>query len=372
MLKITVVTVCYNEKDKIRKTIESVCGQTYPDIEYLIIDGASTDGTLDIIQEYSKNKNISFYSEKDKGIYNAMNRGIGRASGDYIFFLNAGDTFYNEHVLEDAYSYIKEDVDAIHYGKVCLVYSDGTEYIQDFSKGDGSLEEKLLKGRMPCHQSIFAPRKLLEDHYFRETYKIRADYEWLMYSVSRGIACRDMPIMVGYYDTTGVSSSLKNYKLVLDEEALIIDEYKRNPAFCESFPVLEKEAIRWKFLAQKHLFILQLMDQWMVLKQKKIFIGEYLKTRNYTHIAVYGIGFIGRKLLYELADDVVVDYIIDQKADVISTELPIYLPEDELDVVDAVIVTAITYFNEIREKLSKKVIYPILSIEDILCEMAGQ
>lgn len=371
-MKITVITVCYNAEDKIRDTVESVCYQTYPDIEYLIIDGASTDGTLDIIQKYSKDRNIRIYSEKDKGIYNAMNRGISRASGDFVFFLNAGDIFYNEQVLEEAYSYIKEDMDAIHYGKVCLVYSDGTKSMQNFAEGEGTLEEKLLKGIMPCHQCIFAPRKLLEDHYFRETYKIRADYEWLMYSVSRGVACKNMPIVVSYYDTTGISSSYKACKLVLDEEALIIGEYKRNHVFSESFSVMEKEVIRWKYLAEKHFLILQLMEQWRVLQQKKIFIGEYLKGKNYHHIAVYGVGFIGRSLLDELEGAVTVDYIIDQKAGILSVEWPIYLPDDELSEVDVIIVTAITYFDEIKKKLSPKVICPILSIEDILYEMASK
>lgn len=86
MLKVTVITVCYNEKEKLKETIESVCNQTYSNIEYLIIDGASEDGTGDLLKEYSGCGHIYTYSETDHGIYNAMNRGIARATGDYVIF----------------------------------------------------------------------------------------------------------------------------------------------------------------------------------------------------------------------------------------------------------------------------------------------
>ena len=121
MLTITVITICYNAINRVRETIESVCNQTYPDIEYLIIDGASTDGTKEILAEYLRFPNIKIYSEKDFGIYNAMNRGIARASGDYIFFLNAGDTLYNKYVLEEMYQYIKEDTKSIYLDRKSVV-----------------------------------------------------------------------------------------------------------------------------------------------------------------------------------------------------------------------------------------------------------
>ena len=91
--KITVITVCCNEKLRLKSTIESVRAQTYPDMEYLVVDGASSDGTINMMDEYSEDFRIRFFSEKDYGIYNAMNRGIARASGDYIVFINAGDRF---------------------------------------------------------------------------------------------------------------------------------------------------------------------------------------------------------------------------------------------------------------------------------------
>ena len=85
-MKFTVITVCRNAVNEIRETVESVLNQTYPHIEYVIIDGASGDGTLAVLEEYADRGNVRVYSEKDNGIYNAMNRGIARASGDYLFF----------------------------------------------------------------------------------------------------------------------------------------------------------------------------------------------------------------------------------------------------------------------------------------------
>lgn len=92
-IKITIITVCFNAEQTLRETIQSVLGQTFQDYEYLIIDGNSSDKTLDIVKEYKSDK-IKLYSEDDRGIYNAMNKGIAKAKGEYLYFLNAGDSFF--------------------------------------------------------------------------------------------------------------------------------------------------------------------------------------------------------------------------------------------------------------------------------------
>jgi len=101
-MKLSVITICYNEKDTIRQTIESVLNQKFTDFEYIIVDGNSDDGTYDIIREYS-NRLSKFISEPDNGIFDAMNKGLDHADGEYIFFLNAGDVLVNNKIFADIF-----------------------------------------------------------------------------------------------------------------------------------------------------------------------------------------------------------------------------------------------------------------------------
>ena len=126
-MKITVVTVCYNVVSTIEATIKSVLGQTHDDIEYIIIDGGSTDGTVDVIRRYAPQ--LAYWvSEPDKGIYDAMNKGLAKATGDYINFMNAGDTFSSPTTVADIVKNIKPDTDVI-YGDAISVDADGTRRI---------------------------------------------------------------------------------------------------------------------------------------------------------------------------------------------------------------------------------------------------
>ncbi len=369
MLKITIITVCYNEKQKIRDTIESVRHQSYPHIEYLIMDGASTDGTLDILQEYSGYENIQIYSEKDRGIYHAMNRGIARANGDYIYFMNAGDTFYDAQVISQVVSCIGEEKETIYYGKTCKIYADGLRQIEDLSKLNMSLEEVIADGNMPCHQSIFSPRKILTDHYFREQYKIRADYEWFLYSITRGCSYEAIPIVIGCYEVSGISSRVKNMRLLKMEEKKILKEYE-NIFIQKQIRSPEHNISDMKAEVFKYTLLFQLTNYWLVLKQRKLSVGKFLKQKGYGHIAIYGMSHLGMNLLEELKEgEVRIDYAIDKNADHLCVDMRIVSPEKELDEVDLIIITALDYYHEIKEKIESKIHCPIISLEDILFEM---
>lgn len=373
--KITVITVCCNEKFRLKSTIESVRAQTYPDMEYLIVDGASSDGTINMMDEYSEDFRIRFFSEKDYGIYNAMNRGIARASGDYIVFINAGDRFYNENTIADMVSYFKDN-NVIYYGKTCLVYPDGLKKIQDFSKQEGSLEEKLLNGFMPNHQAIFAPRGLLTDHYFRESYQVRADYEWLLYSVSKGYQCESVPVVVSCYDMSGMSSRMKNAAIFQQESKAIQNEYrtlvKREEIICRKKDIIENEQDGQK-IESKYRRMFQFMNYWMTIRQKGISLGKYFQKKGYKDIAIYGIGSIGLRLLEELKEyNIEIRYAVDRNAAELCLDMRIITSEETLEEVGAMIVTAISDFNEIKEQLRKKVSFPIVSLEDIVYEAGLQ
>ena len=168
---ITIITVAYNAVKDIENTILSVLNQTYPNIEYIIIDGGSTDGTLDIIKKYEDK--ISYWvSEPDKGIYDAMNKGTLKATGEWLNFMNAGDTFYNEQVLEKVFKDNNwSDTDVI-YGDVIYVYPDKEEIRKTTSL-------KRIKVGIPfCHQCVFVKTKLQQQYLFNTNYIICCYYDF--------------------------------------------------------------------------------------------------------------------------------------------------------------------------------------------------
>lgn len=183
---VTVITVSYNAHSTIEQTILSVIGQTYSNIEYIIIDGGSTDGTLDVIKKYA-NKISYWISEPDKGIYDAMNKGIDLAKGLWINFMNSGDIFFDKNVISNI---MKCDLRLYHvvYGKTIVNYNWG-KYIVLPNK------ISLLEKCMPfCHQSTFVRTEDLKDYKFNLECKISADYNFFF------ILYKKMPNVFFYYE----------------------------------------------------------------------------------------------------------------------------------------------------------------------------
>ena len=179
-MKVSIITTVYNAKDTIRETIESVLSQNCKNIEYIIIDGGSTDGTLEIIREY-EDKITKISSKPDKGIYDGLNQGILLASGDIIGFVHAGDLYENREVLEKVISTFKrEQVDAI-YGDLVYVNKEDTNIVIRYWKSEEFSLSKLKYGWMPPHPTFFLKRKLYEKHgCFDTNFKISADYDFML------------------------------------------------------------------------------------------------------------------------------------------------------------------------------------------------
>lgn len=174
-MKITIITVCYNSAATIEKTIFSVVGQSYKNIEYIIVDGNSTDGTIEIIQNH-QDKVSQWISEPDKGLYDAMNKGIAMATGDIIGILNSDDTFYSNTVLaEIAAFHIANSIDA-SVGTIMQHKNDG-KVVRVYSSKYWA-PEKLKIGFMPPHPSIFFKRELFGKFgNYKLGFIIGSDYE---------------------------------------------------------------------------------------------------------------------------------------------------------------------------------------------------
>lgn len=178
--KLSIITVCFRAKDSLPSTFESVAEQSLPEaMEYLVVDGASDDGTLELI-EANKERIHAYVSEPDKGIYDAMNKGLDMASGDYILFLNAGDRLAHPKVVEQLLPWMEQDMDLL-YSDCWIVDSEGNPLglrsaLGTQSIGPGLTWKDFKYGMRICHQ-CFIPKRSLCPRY-DEHWKISADIDW--------------------------------------------------------------------------------------------------------------------------------------------------------------------------------------------------
>ena len=198
--KITIGTVCYNAANCIENLIKSVMAQTYSNIEFVVMDGASKDGTFDILNKYKSNIDI-LVSEPDKGIYDAMNKLLKKATGDYLIFMGADDVFYDNEVISKMVSRM-ENPNSVYYGSV-IFKGLGTKHWGKFNK------VKWATGNV-CHQSIFYPRAVYSTHNYNIRYKIFADYAYNLNLLKEKVVFCYVDVITVLYDETGSSSRIKD------------------------------------------------------------------------------------------------------------------------------------------------------------------
>ena len=219
----SIITVTYNAEQWLERTILSVLSQSYSNIEYIIIDGGSKDKTVDIIKQYEAGIS-SWISEPDKGLYDAMNKGLQRATGDYVWFLNAGDTFYTADILQRIVTSIRKKVSLpdIIYGETCIVDAAGKSLGLRRLKAPKKLTWKSFRmGMLVCHQSFIAKRAIAPK--YDTQYRLTADYDWCIRCLKQAKRIKNTHLVLTNFLEAGVSSQQR--KAALEERYQIMCAY---------------------------------------------------------------------------------------------------------------------------------------------------
>lgn len=224
-MKFSIIVVCLNPGNKLKQTLDSILAQTCDDYEIVVKDGGSRDGSIDSIKKMGKNEKIRLFTEKDTGIYDAMNQAVAHAQGDFILFLNCGDVFYRNTVLEEA----ARRIDGMGRTAAASLVLYGDTYSEKNDVVIASAPE--ITGftcyrNIPCHQSCFYSAGLCREKPYNPVYRIRADYDhflWCYYVA--GAKMQHMGIVVASYEGGGYSESRENRKRDQEEHKQITSHY---------------------------------------------------------------------------------------------------------------------------------------------------
>jgi glycosyltransferase involved in cell wall biosynthesis len=250
MSKLSIITVNLNNDTGLRKTIESVICQTNTAIEFIIIDGGSSDGSRDIIKEFTE-KIAYWVSEPDSGIYNAMNKGILKATGEYCLFLNSGDWLADENVVADFFK--KDFHDDIVLGDIFLVDSNNTIIEKRNKNKENFGFEDFYIGINLYHQAMFIKKKLFDLYgLYNEKFKIVSDFEFLVKTmVLNNASYNHFDRTISYYFLTGISSQ-EEFRWLYDKERDMVF-MKQVPLFYKSFKKIYEERESYKSIYNKYM-----------------------------------------------------------------------------------------------------------------------
>lgn len=244
-LKISIITICKNSASTISKCIQSVVQQSYPNIEYLIIDGASNDDTLQIVDNF-KDKISTLISEPDKGIYDAMNKGILAATGDYILFLNADDYLISDEIIKTWVElFDSENYNAdIIYGKV-FIFNNAT--------GDGNVwkaakisKYSIFRGSIPHPATLYSKDAFNKCGLFNTSYQVAGDYEWIVRAYLKfNMKFLRQNIIVSVFNKGGISTNKKYDTIIKNEKNRIRYSY---------YNLVERLYYNFRWFLRKNLF----------------------------------------------------------------------------------------------------------------------
>jgi glycosyltransferase involved in cell wall biosynthesis len=220
-MKISLLTVSFNSASTIKDTIESICSQDYKNIEYIIVDGNSTDRTIEIIKSYDSFIS-KWISEPDKGIYDAMNKAIQMATGDVVGILNSDDFYFNNQIVSQiANAFSDESIDTVFGDLVFIDPNNLDKVVRKYSSAKW-YPSKFARGFMPAHPTVFIRRKYYEQFgLFKTDYKIAADYELLIrFLYVHKLKYKYLPITMVKMRRGGVSSRNWKSNLILNDEII--------------------------------------------------------------------------------------------------------------------------------------------------------
>lgn len=211
--RISIITICYNAASTITRTLRSVSAQTYPNIQYLIIDGASKDNTLELIRELAPEAEI--YSERDKGIYDAMNKGLDRATGDYVWYVNAGDALVSPTTVEDLIraTCTGDSLPDVLYGDTRLIDAEGHDLGLRRLRPPHQLDWRSFRsGMLVCHQAFVAKRSISPHYDLR--YRFSADVDWCIRVLKEAKTTAFYPEPIALYLNEGTTTANHRASLI--------------------------------------------------------------------------------------------------------------------------------------------------------------
>lgn len=221
--KFSVITVCFNAEETLEDTIQSVIAQTYHHVEYIVVDGASKDRTLSIINRY-RDRIATVVSEPDKGLYDAMNKGLRLATGDYVCFLNAGDSFHEDDTLQQMVHTLRErsELPDVLYGETALVNAEGHFVrMRRLQAPEHLTWRSFRQGMLVCHQAFFARRTLAEPYDLR--YRFSADFDWCIRIMKKAKTLHNTHLTLIDYLDEGMTT--RNHKASLRERFRIMAKH---------------------------------------------------------------------------------------------------------------------------------------------------
>ena len=229
MMKVTIITACYNREKTIAQAIESVLGQDYPNIEYIIVDGASRDHTMDVVRLYGTSVS-KVISERDSGMYEAINKGIKAATGDIVGLLHSDDFLINNHIVSDIVERFSKTSADMVFGNGLFVDSQQTDkVVRDWRSGNYS-PWKVRFGWLPLHPTVYLKRSVIEKHgLYNESYRIASDSDFLLrYLWKKDLRVEYLNQYVLKMRMGGLSTNARLRKLVWEEDVRM---YRENGFF---------------------------------------------------------------------------------------------------------------------------------------------